>query len=70
MNKADELGYLPKLHKGDPTRGDTLKVKARVTPNDKAKRILGLEQLKTLPDILTDTLDYYHNRGWLAGYEA
>ena len=66
-NKAGELGYFPKLEKGDPQRCASLQ--ARPCSSEKAKRVLGI-QFKTLPDTLKDTLDYYRRRGWLAEYEA
>ncbi|KAI1787248.1 NAD(P)-binding protein [Ganoderma leucocontextum] len=66
-NKAGELGYFPKLEKGDPQRCESLS--PRRCSNEKAKRILGM-QFKTLPETLKDTLDYYRQRGWLAEYEA
>ena len=66
-NKAAELGYFPKLDKGDPKR--SADVPRRICSNEKAKRILGI-QFRTLSDTLKDTLEYYKIRGWLAEYEA
>ncbi|PIL32086.1 hypothetical protein GSI_06791 [Ganoderma sinense ZZ0214-1] len=66
-NKAGELGYFPKLDKGDPER--CASVQSRPCSSEKAKRVLGIE-FKTLPETLKDTLDYYRQRGWLAEYEA
>ena len=67
MNKAGELGYFPKLEKGDPQR--CAGVSSRPCSNEKAKRILSMK-FRTLPETLKDTLDYYRQRGWLAEYEA
>nr|VWO96164.1 Mannitol 1-phosphate dehydrogenase [Ganoderma boninense] len=66
-NKAGELGYFPKLDKGDPQRCASLQ--SRPCSSEKAKRVLGIE-FKSLPETLQDTLDYYRQRGWLAEYEA
>ncbi len=66
-NKAGELGYFPKLDKGDPQR--CAGVPARRCSGEKARRILGM-RFRTLPETLKDTLDYYRQRGWLAEYEA
>nr|VWO96160.1 Ketoreductase CTB6 (EC (Cercosporin toxin biosynthesis cluster protein 6) [Ganoderma boninense] len=66
-NKAGELGYFPKLDKGDPQRCASLQ--SRPCSSEKARRVLGSE-FRKLPETLKDTLDYYRKRGWLAEYEA
>ena len=70
MNAAADLNLLPKLDKWDPKRVEGLSGTARLASNEKAKRILGITALRTIPDTLRDTLDDFRARGWLQAWEA